>query len=36
MRHDQAIDDPPAFPFFAIEHMFHHSLEGKVSGMCLV
>jgi hypothetical protein len=23
------------FPFFTVEHLFHHSLEGRVSGMCL-
>jgi hypothetical protein len=24
------------FPFVAIEHLFHHSLEGRLSGMCVV
>jgi hypothetical protein len=23
------------FPFLAVEHLFHHSLEGRVSGMRL-
>jgi hypothetical protein len=36
MRRDQAVDDPPMFPFLAVEHLFHHSLEGRVSGMRLV
>jgi hypothetical protein len=35
LRHDQAIDDLPMFPFFVVEHLFDHSLEGRVSGMCL-
>jgi hypothetical protein len=32
-RHDHAVDDPPLFSFLIIEHLFHHSLEGRVSSM---
>jgi hypothetical protein len=35
MRHDQAVNDPPMFPFLVVKHLFHHSLEGRVSGMRL-
>jgi hypothetical protein len=28
MRRDQAVDDPPMFPFVAVEHMFHHMCGG--------
>jgi hypothetical protein len=36
MRRDQVIDDLPMFPFLTVEHLLHHSLEGRVSGMRLV
>jgi hypothetical protein len=29
-RHDHVVDDPPLFSFLIIEHLFHHSLEGRV------
>jgi hypothetical protein len=35
MRRHQVVDDPPMFHFLTIEHLFHHSLEGRVSGMHL-
>jgi hypothetical protein len=35
MHHDQVVDDPPMLSFSTIQHMFHHNLEGRVSGMCL-
>jgi hypothetical protein len=36
MHRDQVINDPPMFPFLTVEHLFHQSMEGMVSGMRLV
>jgi hypothetical protein len=36
MRRDLVVDDPPMFPSLTVEHLFYHSLGGRVSGMLLV